>query len=258
MAHERGGRQHVHLGRAHPVVPEVVHVAGEDRFHRRPPDLAEQPGAGGLVDVVVVAGLVGAVDVGRIVHEQEHAPVPGGIDLPLGPRPLPRLCGEPGVQEQGVQHDEAHAALVEGVEVRPERFPVGCEVFVADLVGGHPVDGLVPDVVVAGNDVQGHGEPGGDRLEAGHRLVERGQRRDGVHDVPEVHDEARGRAHGRNLGEHVAGAGVGEMVGPVGRGRGVLVLVHVGVGHDDEGEQRMTARCAGGLPAGGVGHGISR
>ena len=56
VAHERGGRQHVHLGRAHPVVPEVVHVAGEDRFHRRPPDLAEQPGAGGLVDVVVVAG----------------------------------------------------------------------------------------------------------------------------------------------------------------------------------------------------------
>ena len=91
--------------------------------------------------------------------------------------------------------------------------------------------------------------------EAGHRFVERRQRGDRVHDVPEVHDEARGRAHGRDLGEHVAGAGVGEVVGLVRRGGGVLVLVDVGVGDDDEGEERVAARRTGLL--GHVGHAIS-
>ena len=248
MAHERGGGKHVHLRRAHAVVPEVVHVAGEDRLHRRLADPVEQPGARRLVDVVVAAGLVGTVDVGRVVHEQEHAPAAGGIDLPLGPCTLACLVGERGVQQQGVQHDEAHAGFVEGVEVRPERLPVDRERVVADLIGRHPVDGLVADVVVAGDDVQGHGEPGGDGLEALHRLVERRQRRDRVHDVPEVHDEARGRAHRRDLREHVAGPGVGEVVGLVGRGRGVLVLVDVRVGDDDEGEERGSIRRTGGLP----------
>ena len=117
---------------------------------------------------------------------------------------------------------------------------------------------LSPTSWLPGMTCRGMGSREAIALKRANRLVERGQRRDGVHDVPEVHDEARGRAHGRNLGEHVAGAGVGEMVGPVGRGRGVLVLVDVGVGHDDEGEQRATVRYAGGLTAGGVGHGISR
>ena len=60
--------------------------------------------------------------------------------------------------------------------------------------------------------------------------------------------EARGWVHGRDLGEHVTGAGVGEVVGFAGRGRGVLALVDVGVGDDDEGEERIPIRRTGGLP----------
>ena len=68
-----------------------------------------------------------------------------------------------------------------------------------------------------------------------------------MHDVAKVHDEARRRAHRRDLGKHVAGPGVGEAVGFVGRGRGVLVLVDVGVGDDDEGKERIRIRRVWGL-----------
>ena len=50
---------------------------------------------------------VRAVDVGRIVHEQEHAQIAGGVDPTLQPRALAWLVGEPGIQQQRVQHDEA-------------------------------------------------------------------------------------------------------------------------------------------------------
>ena len=174
MAQERGGRQQVHLGGARTVVPEIVHVAREHGFHRGLCDLLEQPCAGRLVDVVVVAGLVGTVDVGRIVHEEKHAPVSGGVDPALQPHALARLVGKPGIQQQGVQHDESNARLVERMEVRAERLPVGCEKGVADLFRGHPVHGLVADVVVAGNEVQRHRELRRDRLEVRHRIVKGG------------------------------------------------------------------------------------
>ena len=247
MAHERGGGKHVHVGPAHAVVPEVVDVAGEDRLDRRLPDLVEQPRARRLVDVVVAAALVGTVDVRRIVHEQEHAKVARGVDLPREPCALARLVGESGVQQQGVQHDEAHPRLVERVEVFPERRPPGREMVVADPIRRHPVDGLVAHVVVAGNDVQGDREPGGDALEVSHRIMERRQRRDRVHDVPQMHHEARRRAHRRDLREYVARPGVGEAVGLVGGGRYVLAFVDVGVGDHDEGEQRTSSRRGGGL-----------
>ena len=184
------------------------------------------------------------------MHEEEHAQVAGGVDPVLQPRALARLVGESGIEQERVQQDEAHAAVVERVEIRPERLPVGREEVVADLLGRHPVDGLVANVVVAGDDVQGHRELRRDRLEARHRIVERGQRRHRMDDVAEVHDEARGGAHRRDLGEHVTRPGVGEVVGLVRGGRRALRLVDVGVGDDDEGEPRASMRRAGGR----VGH----
>ena len=71
---------------------DVRPAPGEDHRLRR-------PGRG--------LAVVGAVDVGRIVHEQEHAQIAGGVDLTLQPRALARLVGEPGTQQQRVQHDEA-------------------------------------------------------------------------------------------------------------------------------------------------------
>ena len=214
----------------------------EDRFHRRLRNLLEQPGAGGLVDVVVVARLVGAVDVRRIVHEQEHAQVAGGVDPVLQPCALARLVGEPRIQQQGVHHDEAHPAVVECVEVGAERFAVGREKLVADPLGGHPVDRLVADVMVAGDEVQGHRELRRDRLEAFHRNRGLWQRRHRMHDVAEVHDEARRRVHGGDLGEHVTRPGGGEVVAHVRRGRDTLALVDVGVGDHDELEPRAAVR----------------
>src|SRR5688500_14860264 len=70
---ERRRRQHVVVGGADTVVPEVVHVASENGLDARVLHLLDKPCAAGLVDVVVAAPLVLGEDIGRVVHEEKNA-----------------------------------------------------------------------------------------------------------------------------------------------------------------------------------------
>ena len=163
----------------------------ENGLDRCAAHLREQPRTGRFVDVVVAAALLVLVDVRRVVHEQERAPPLRGavVQLLLEPVALALLVGQAGVQQQRVQQDEARRTLVERVEIRPERRTVDRQVVVADLVGRHPLDPLVTDIVIAGQQVHRHLHLRGDVLETVDGLAEGRQGRHRMHDVAQVQHE---------------------------------------------------------------------
>jgi hypothetical protein len=63
------GEEVVDVGLAVPLVEELVYVAGEEGLHMVLLDEVQEPPPGWLVQVVVVAGFFGQVEVGRVVAE---------------------------------------------------------------------------------------------------------------------------------------------------------------------------------------------
>ena len=85
LPHERGGRQHVNLGRPPAVQPEIMRMTGERRLHFRPSHLGQQPSPRRFIDVVVIAFLVRRAQIGWIMHEQEHATAGRRVQLLFNP-----------------------------------------------------------------------------------------------------------------------------------------------------------------------------
>ena len=250
QADEGGRGQEVAVGRAVPVEPEVVDMAGEQGLDAVLLQEAQEPAAAGLAEVVVVLLLVRPREVGRVVAHEEEALAPAGGEVGLQPGPLLRLGGEARVEDLRVDDRDVAAVVVERPVLRPEvPFPQR-QMRLGDPGGRRPVVGLVAHVVVAGREIERTPERGRLLVEARRRFGV--EVRDGGHRMHEVaHVDDEGEVAGVEVADDVAQAAVGEAVGLVGRVARVLALVDVGVGDDAETE---APRAQGARVRGVAGH----
>ena len=158
---EPDGRHHVEVGVSVTAMEEPMDMPREDRLHRIPLNQVEQTGPNRRSEVVVVFLFVGIPQVRGIVAEQEDpfARLAGVEEDTLQPPPLVGLRIPTRPQDGSVQEDEATAFHRERAAAgAPARLERGV-VLLDGLRGVDPGEGLVPDVMVSGDDVEGDGEP---------------------------------------------------------------------------------------------------
>ena len=146
------------------------------------------------------------------------------------------LGGQARIDDLRVDQDEADAIVIEGLVMRPEVFVPECQEIVADHAGRAPVDGLVADVVVAGNDVELVAQVLDLILEVlGGLLI---KMRDGGHGVQKVAQmQHEIDLAGVQIADHMPHPPVGHLIGLERRIAFCLALVQVGVGDDRIGKK---------------------
>ena len=171
----------------------------------------------------------------------EEKPAHVGIagKLVLEPAALRRFLGEAGVDDLGVDDDEAAAFVLERVEIPAEVLLPERQRLVRDHGRRTPGHGLVADVVVAGNEMQRTGKPAAELQEpfGGGGVGRLGG--DRVDQVPEM-DGERGARCVDGL-EGVARAGIGQRRTRKRRGGNPFRFVHMGVGDYRKGEKTLAA-----------------
>ena len=89
MANRRGGGQNIGVGCTDPIVEKIMNMPGEDSLNLEVSDKFDEPRSRRFGNIVVMFGLMFAVEKQRVVLEQKSAST--GAEFRLEPLPLARL-----------------------------------------------------------------------------------------------------------------------------------------------------------------------
>jgi hypothetical protein len=120
-----------------PLIDELVDMPSEESLHLITLQQSEEPGPGGLINIVIITRLPRLQYIKRIMAEHMDPPSPPRLEITLKPSRLLNLRGEPRVQDRGVDKHKVDPAMIERLEEGTKPLRILIETVLIDQISGH-------------------------------------------------------------------------------------------------------------------------